>query len=178
MFSCCCPRHGVKRWIMRPSRRLIRRSAAWTRNLDYSRLRLFVLWGAVAAICALSARTALVALAGAGAPERRPPGVEDAVTEFERRLEPARALLSGNRVIGYASDIPNDRLMNIGYHEHTRRYFLAQYALAPTRLAIQGNYRWFFVDFPSEQAMREHAVRAGYAVRWNDAGRALLETLP
>jgi hypothetical protein len=147
----------------------------WSR---FSRLRPFVVWCAVTAIWWLGAEGAIAAVDGARAPDHWPPFVKDDVTEFERGLEPARALLSGVRVAGYATDVPYYALMSIGYGKQTRRYFLAQYALAPTRLARKGSYRWLFVDFRTKRAITEHAARLHYAIRWSDGRRAVLEALP
>src|SRR2546430_813904 len=128
-----------------------------SRSVVDHRVRELVLGWAVVGVCVVTLAGALASLAPFGArsimPSRWPPPLPDEVSGFERDLTPARGLLSGVQVAGYASDAPNDRLMNLGYEDQTRRYFLAQYALAPTILSREGTHAWLFVDFRDERSM-------------------------
>ena len=99
----------------------------------------------------------------------------DGVGEHDRAWTPARPLLTGVRVVGYAADLPNTTLMRIGYGDQTLRYFLAQYSLAPTRIDFTVVHDQMIADFRTGEAMNAYAAEHGYAIRWHDGGRALLE---
>lgn len=142
------------------------------------RIRLLLVWVAVTGIAFTGARAVRKALNEAHALARWAAVEPDSVTRFEQGLGRARALLSRERIVGYASVAPNEKLMTLGYEQQTHRFILAQYALAPLVVSRSVDRRWVFADFPTAVALREFAARKGYAIRWNQEGRGVLEAAP
>jgi len=103
------------------------------------------------------------------------PPAADPVTEFEQGLAEAQAVLAGERFVGYAFEGANHNLMTLGYAEQTRRFFLAQYALAPVVVLRHRGYPWLFADFRTTAALQQFAAQNGYAIRWVRGGRGVLE---
>jgi hypothetical protein len=103
---------------------------------------------------------------------------EDEVSRIERGFAPVRRHLAGYHRVGYASAIPNDRLMGLGYADQTWRYFLAQYAVAPVIVSRRPGVFPLLADFETVAALDDFARTHGYAIRWRQGGFGLLDRRP
>jgi hypothetical protein len=104
------------------------------------------------------------------------PAPNDWMVKLDETFGRARPYIGGRREIGYVTSIPNEKLMTIGYGDETARYFIAQYALAPTVLSRTPGPPMLFTDFPNEVALRDFANRNLYAIVWNKGGTGVLES--
>jgi hypothetical protein len=116
---------------------------------------------ALLAVCALFNNLAnLASILAGGLPEH----AVDEVMRHERRLEQARALLPPEGVIGYLTDLSGDAA--------TKRYYLAQYALAPVIVVRGPGQRLTLVDFSSPEAIE--ALPTGNLTIHTDFGDGLM----
>lgn len=104
--------------------------------------------------------------------EREAPG--DYTSRFEARLAPARQLLAGYRRIGYASPVPNSRLLGLGAADATWHFFLAQYVLTPVVISRDPTVTPWLANFPTAEALEGFAAARGAVIRWQSGGLGIV----
>ena len=138
-------------------------------------VRWLLAWLVAGAIAAAGLRSATLTLQAADAPNNwsRPP--TDLVSEREFALATLRPLLSGMPEIGYATGVPNHRLLNPASEAAMERYFVTQYVLSPTRVSLRDGQPVVLADFRNEETLDRFLERTRAAVRWRSGGTALVQ---
>jgi hypothetical protein len=136
-------------------------------------IRRLLAWAVALAITGVATRSLVRAVTFA----RASYGVstQDDITLFDRSLDPARKLLAGEPTVGYVSLVPNGLIGALEQRDQTRRFFFAQYGLAPSVLLLRTTgTRWVFADLHPKR-LRRYAEENGYEVRWNNEDFGVLE---
>jgi hypothetical protein len=138
-------------------------------------VRWLLAWLAAGVIAAAGVRSASVTLESADAAHNwsRPPA--DLVSQREFALAPLKPLLVGQREVGYATVVPNDRVLHPEAEAVMERYFVAQYVLSPTRLSLRAGLPLMLADFPTGQELDRFLRKRDATVRWRSGGVALVE---
>jgi len=98
----------------------------------------------------------------------------DEVSRFEADVRGASAALAGYPEVLYASSVPNHLLNSIGAESQTRRFFIAQYALAPALIVTAGSRARVFGDFPGPAELQAYAREHDYQVLWTHGGLGVM----
>lgn len=129
------------------------------------------LGGAIANLAFLDATLLLPPIGPASAPV-------DAVTRAEARFAALRSVLAARGIhgkVGYLADFPQDQLA--AAPRGIERYFLAQFALAPLVLEIDGRETWIVTDF--ERPESRQRLPTGWSLAADcGSGMSLLQRNP
>jgi len=139
-----------------------------------SQARRILVLGSVAALVALA--LLVVARGVRGAPWRTQPAVaaQGEIERLDADLRGASAALAGHGRVLYASSVPNERLKSLGFEDQNRRFFIAQYALAPRVIVLRGDAGRVIGDFPDAAGLDGFARQRGYRVLWRRGGLGVM----
>jgi anti-sigma factor RsiW len=100
---------------------------------------------------------------------------QDEIARLEADLRGASRALTGHSRVLYASSVPNGSLKTLGFEEQTRRFFIAQYALAPRVVILVGRPGRVFGDFAGPGELQAYAAEHGYRLLWSRGGLGVME---
>jgi hypothetical protein len=149
------------------------------------RLRVSVCWllGAALVLNSVATTTGLRQLKAWERSKRGADFVDD-VSRFEANLGGLRARLASRASVRYVTSVPNQEIWQLTTAEHYLRFYIAQYALAPTVLrwgnpnashVPESSGRTFLLaNFPTPASLDAYLRTQGHEIRWRREAVALL----